>query len=61
VSFVQWIVIQNGLKEGNAKLTLLFNSAAEYRIMKVQESREEQKLNRTDLLPAYADNANLLR
>jgi hypothetical protein len=45
---------------GDDKLPLLFNSAAEYHIMKVQKSRHEQKSNRTHLLPAYADNAKLL-
>jgi hypothetical protein len=38
-------------------MPLLFNSAAEYRNVKVQESRDEKKSNRTHLLLAYGDNA----
>jgi hypothetical protein len=51
--------IQNGLKQGDALLPLLFNFALKYTIRRVQEKQEGLKLNRTHQLLAYADNINI--
>jgi hypothetical protein len=52
--------IQNGLKQGDALLPLLFNFAVEYSIRKVQENQVGLKLNGTPKPVVYADNVNLL-
>jgi hypothetical protein len=52
--------IQNGLKQGNVLLPLLFNYALEYAIIKVQENQMGMKLNGAHQLLIYADDVSLL-
>jgi hypothetical protein len=52
--------IQNGLKQGDALLPLLFNFALEYDITKVQVNQVRLKLNGTHQLLAYVDDMYLL-
>jgi hypothetical protein len=52
--------IQNGLKQGDALLPLLFNFALQYAIRHVLENQVELKLNGTHQLLSYADGVTLL-
>jgi hypothetical protein len=52
--------VQKGLKRGDALSPLLFNSALEYAIRKVQENQVSLKLNGAHQLSDYADDINLL-
>jgi len=51
---------KNGLKHGDALLSVLLNFALEYVIQNVQTNQEGLQLNGTYQLPVYANHANLL-
>ena len=52
--------INNGFKQGDALLPLLFNIAAGYAIRRVQVNQDGSKLNGTRQLLVYADGVNML-
>jgi hypothetical protein len=52
--------IQNGLKQGEVLLPLLFNFALHYAIRNVQENHVGLKLSGTHELLAYGDDVNLM-
>jgi hypothetical protein len=51
--------IKNGLKEGDALLSLLFNFAVEYDIRKVKTNHRLLKFNGTHQVIIYTDDVNL--
>jgi hypothetical protein len=52
--------VQNGLKQGDALLPLLYNAALEYAIRNAKETQVGLKWNGTHQFLVYADDVNLL-
>jgi hypothetical protein len=52
--------IRNGLKQGDALSSLLFNLPLEYAIKRVQVNQDGLKLNGRHQLLAYVDDVNIL-
>jgi hypothetical protein len=52
--------VKNGLKQGDALSSLLFNCAVEYAIRKVWVNQDGLKVNGTHQLLVYADDGNIL-
>jgi len=52
--------INNGLKQGDALTSLLFNIVVEYAIRKVQVNQDSLKLNGTRQLLVYVDGINIM-
>jgi hypothetical protein len=61
-SCLRHFVKKNSLKQGDASLPLIFNSALKYAIRKVHANKEGLNLNSTHihLLLVYADHSNFL-
>jgi len=53
-------VFRNGLKQGDALSSLLFNLTLEYAIRRVQVNQEGFKLNGAHQPLVYVDNVNIL-
>ena len=51
--------IKNGLKEGDALLSLLFNFALKYAIRKIKANHKLLKFNGTHRVVIYGDDVNL--